>query len=940
MAIAAAAVLAATQCGGGGGSNPPTPPPTPPTLTTSVIGSGSLTCNPTGTSFPSGTWITLTATPAAGNRFAGWSGNLSGTTNPVTFKIVANLAATANFVDDQSQFTQGQWQFTKGDPAGLSTSLAYSNVKSWVLPTGNDFVADAARRATRPSGNLGDGISYLSATFDDSAWQQVQLPHDYAIAGPFTGTVSTSMGSLPSPGVVWYRKSFTQPAGDAGKSVFLDIDGAMSYSMVWLNAQFVGGWPYGYASYRVNLTPYVKFGESNLLAIRLDNPVPASSSYQAGSSRWYPGGGLYRNVRVVTTAPLHVAQWGTYLTTPTAWASSAQVDLKVTVQNESTAAATVSVATDVFEIDAQDQKVGAAVASIAAVDVQVPAGQKATTATSGTIANPKLWGTGPNQHPNRYVAVTTVKQGGATVDTYETRFGVRTIQFDPNLGFFLNGEHIKLNGVCMHHDLGALGAAVNVRALQRQLQMLVDMGTNALRTSHNPPAPELLDFADKMGILIMDEAFDVWASQKVDLDYHLLYPAWHEQDLRAMVRRDRNHPSVVMWSIGNEVGEQYSGAAGATIATELVGIVHQEDPTRPTISGMNYAKPTDPFSVPIDLIGLNYLGTGVRSGTPYYPEYHAAFPNKFIVGTETTSTLSSRGVYTFPVVSGLGVPASATDGELNTQVSSYDLYFASWSYAPDKEFISQDTWPYVGGEFVWTGFDYLGEPTPFDSARSTYFGIIDLAGFKKDRFYLYQARWRPDLPMAHILPHWTWPDRVGQVTPVHVYTTGDEAELFLNDVSLGRKQKGALESRLRWDDVVYAPGELKVVAYKNGAQWATDTVKTAGAATQLVLAPDRSTITADAKDLSFVTVTVADASGVLVPRSSNSMTFSVTGPGEIVATDNGDPTDRTAFPSLTRKAFNGLALAIVRAKTGQSGNIVVTATSSGLTQGTATIVAQ
>jgi beta-galactosidase len=576
------------------------------------------------------------------------------------------------------------------------------------------------------------------------------------------------------------------------------------------------------------------------------------------------------------------------------------------------------------------------------VIMQIAAGRNVTIKTKGTIANPKLWGTGLHQKPNRYVAITTVQQKGKTVDVYETPFGVRTLKFDPDAGFFLNGEHIKLNGVCNHHDLGALGAAVNYRALQRQLEMLADMGVNAIRTSHNPPAPELLDLADKMGFLIMDEAFDMWVRAKTALDYHLLYPDWHEQDLRAMLRRDRNHPSVIMWSIGNEVGEQGGGAAGAAVAEELTRICHEEDPTRPTISGMNSAGATSPFPAAIDAVGLNYTGTGVRGGPPQYPVFHKNFPDKFIVGSETTSTISSRGVYTFPVAPGLGAVASAKAGEEpeNRQVSSYDLYFANWSYSPDKEFAMQDKYPFLGGEFVWTGWDYLGEPTPFDASRSSYFGIIDLAGFKKDRFYIYQAYWRPELPMAHILPHWTWPDRVGQTTPVHVYTSGDEAELFLNGKSLGRKKKAQFEYRLRWDDVTYESGELKVVAYKGGKQWATDSVKTAGAAAKLLLTPDRSTIANDGKDLSFITLTVADKNAQMVPRSMHLIHFEISGPGEIVATDNGDPTDMTAFPSKDRKAFNGLALAIVRAKHGRKGEIVVVAKSDGLAEARTRIIAK
>jgi beta-galactosidase len=431
----------------------------------------------------------------------------------------------------------------------------------------------------------------------------------------------------------------------------------------------------------------------------------------------------------------------------------------------------------------------------------------------------------------------------------------------------------------------------------------------------------------------------VWERPKTALDYHLLFPDWHEQDLRALLRRDRNHPSVIMWSIGNEVGEQGGGEKGAALASKLVRICHEEDPTRPTVSGMNFASATSSFAAMIDVIGLNYQGVGIYGQPAQYPVFHQSFPNKLILGSETASTLSSRGVYTFPIASGLGTPASADAGEdpENRQISSYDLYFARWAYSPDKEFAIQDKYPYLGGEFVWTGWDYLGEPTPFDASRSSYFGIIDLAGFKKDRFYLYQSRWRPEYPMAHILPHWTWPDRVGQVTPVHVYTSGDEAELFLNGKSLGRKKKGPFEYRLRWDRVIYEPGELRVVAYQRGNQLATDSVKTAGAAVKLLLTPDRSTIANEGKDLSFLTLTVADKNGQMVPRSMTPIHFDISGPGEIVATDNGDPTDMTAFPSNDRKAFNGLALVIVRARRGQSGKIVVIARSNGLEEARTTI---
>jgi beta-galactosidase len=532
------------------------------------------------------------------------------------------------------------------------------------------------------------------------------------------------------------------------------------------------------------------------------------------------------------------------------------------------------------------------------------------------------------------VAVTTVKENGRVVDTYETPFGIRTFNFDPNNGLSINGAHLKINGVCNHHDLGALGTAVNRRALERQLEILHAMGCNAIRTSHNPPAPKLLELADRMGFLVMDEAFDTWRGNKRPDDYGGIFATWHEQDVRALVRRDRNHPSVFLWSIGNEIGEQGQGQDGANVAIELGKYVREEDPTRPITSAMNSASAGSPFAAAMDVLGLNYQGS--RLPNPQYGNFHQSFPDKFIYGSETASTISSRGEYTFPVADGYGVK-SGDRGEgrenANHQMSSYDLYFPPWATSPDMEFAAQDRFPYVGGEFVWTGFDYLGEPTPWggnDPSRSSYFGIIDLAGFPKDRYFMYQAKWRPDFPMAHLLPHWNWPDRVGQVTPVHVYTSGDEAELFLNGKSLGKRKKDEFQYRIRWDDVVYEPGELKVVAYKNGKEWATDSIKTTGPATQLQLKADRNVIDGDGHDLAFVTLTVADKDGLMVPRSKNPIHFAVTGPGVLVATDNGDATDLTIFSSPDRKAFNGLALAIIKAKRGQPGVITVTAKSEGL----------
>ncbi len=858
------------------------------------------------------------------------------------------------------------WRFTKGDPASNTVSLLYdvrraqtlrrfaaeadgnaainqtnqtanestnqiTVIKQWILPTGNAFIKDTSRKFVRPEGNLGDGVAYVQPDFDDSAWQQINLPHDWAIAGPFIRSGGGGMGRLPSAGIGWYRKQLSIPAGDAGKSLFLDVDGAMSYAMVWLNGQLVGGWPYGYQSWQVDLTPYVKPGDTNELVIRLDNPPD--------SSRWYPGGGIYRNIWLEKTGPVHVAHWGTYITTPAVSSSSATVNLKVSINNDSNEKANATVATEIFPLDAAGRKIGPAVAGIPPINLQLASKTNALVEGTATIANPKLWGPPPQQKPNRYVAVTTVSQDGKVADSYETPFGIRTIKFDPDEGFFINGEHVLLNGVCDHHDLGALGAAFNNRAAQRQLEMLADMGCNALRTSHNPPAPELLELADKMGFLVMDEMFDCWQRSKTPNDYHLLFDDWHEQDMRAQIRRDRNSPSVIMWSIGNEVGEQFGGTNGAALAKQLSDLVHDEEPTRPTTTAMNVARAGGAFAAAVDIDGLNYQGAGVRTAPGQYPAFHASFPDKMIFSSESADAWSSRGEYLFPVTTNLSTTPRSNSGQDNVkhQVSAYELYAAPFGSSADRVFASQEKNPFAGGEFVWTGWDYLGEPTPFDSSRSSYSGIIDLAGFKKDRFYLYQAHWRPDFPMAHILPHWTWPERVGQVTPVHVFTSGDEAELFLNGKSLGRKKKDDYEYRLRWDDVVYQPGVLKVVAYKNGKPWATDEVKTAGEPAKLKLESDRSIIGADGRDLSFVTVTVIDKAGVIAPRADNRVHFGIEGPGEIVATDNGDPTSFESFQSHDRKAFNGLGLVIVRGKVGQPGKIKLTATADGLQTGALSI---
>lgn len=822
-----------------------------------------------------------------------------------------------------------------------TVELSQEVLKPWILPSGNDFIKDPANRHVRPEGNPGGDFPFVQAEFDDSSWESVNLPHDWAISGPFQGgwdsEVSGGMGRLPVNGVGWYRKKLDIPSSELGRSVYLDVEGAMSYAMVWLNGNLVGGWPYGYNSWRLDLTPYINFGGDNQLAIRIDNP-----NY---SARWYPGAGLYRNVWLTITEPVHIAQWGTYITSSEVSSESAKVNMEITIDNKSEVDAEVEAETAIYILDEDDQRSGGIVASFS-TKAMVAANGREVARGAVVIANPRLWGPLPTQEPNRYVAVTTLKHNGAKIDVYETPFGIRKIEFDPNKGVFVNGEHIQLRGVNQHHDLGALGAAFNVRAAQRQLEMLQEMGANAIRTAHNPPSSDLLHLTDKMGFLVIDEIFDSWETKKTPHDFHLIFPDWSEPDTRAFIRRDRNHPSVIMWAFGNEVGEQYTGEAGAAVAKRLHDIVKEEDPTRPTTLGMNYAKPYMELPKVPDVIGLNYQGEGIRQdpifeGTdrirtkPQYGAFHEQFPDKVIYSSETASAFSSRGFYLFPVTD--AISSIARDGRGGdskaAHVSSYELYAVDFGSSADKVFGTIDRNPFVAGEFVWTGWDYLGEPTPYYSSRSSYNGIIDLAGFPKDRFYIYQAHWRPDFPMVHILPHWNWPERIGEVTPVHVFTSGDEVELFLNGESLGRKKKGEFEYRLRWDDVKYTPGKLEAVAYKEGKQWAEAVMETTGEAVQLQLTADRNIIDADGKDLSFITVKVVDDEGRMVPRSNNEIEFSIEGPGEIVATDNGDQTDLVAFPSRIRKAFNGLALVIVRANAGQEGEIIITAKSSGLKEG-------
>lgn len=819
-------------------------------------------------------------------------------------------------------------------------------LKKWILPSANFFIKDSLRKYIKPKGNPGANFPYVQSDFNDSNWEIVDLPHDWAIKKNFyignNAEVGGSMGRLPVQGVAWYRKKINIPISDSNKCVYLYIDGAMSYAIIWLNGHLVGGWPNGYNSFRMDLTPYILPGKQNQIAIRLDNP-----NY---SSRWYTGGGIYRNVWLEKVNYVHIAQYGMHIRTDNVSNKSARAKISVNVENNTSNIKKIRIVTNVYEINNKIRE--AKICSFPRKEILVFPNEIKSTNFETEINNPKLWEPYSFNKPNLYKAVTTLYDGNKKIDEYSINFGIRSIRFDSKNGLYINGKHIRIQGVNQHSDLGALGTAFNKRAAQRQLEILKDMGCNAIRFSHNPPAPELLDLTDSMGFLVVDEIFDCWQKGKTPLDYHLLFNDWHEADLRAFIMRDRNHPSIIEWSFGNEVGEQYTDKDGAKIAKELCDIIKEEDNTRPVTASMNYAKPDMPFPKFTDVLSINYQGEGIRYDSAYsmlkgihtkplYDAFKNSFPNKMIQSSETSAALSSRGTYTFPVANNFGAPVTDSTGgnSKDMVVSDYGLYTAAFGASPDKVFNKLDLHPFVAGEFVWSGFDYIGEPTPYYEARSSYSGVIDLAGFKKDRYFLYQSRWRPELPMVHILPHWTWPDRIGKITPVHIFSSGDEAELFLNGHSLGRKKKLKNDYRLRWDNVVYEAGTLKCIAYKKGKVWAIDSVQTAGKPARIKLIADRDSILNDGKDISFITVNIIDNKGVLVPNANNYITFTISGLGELVATDNGYPADLTSFSSNKRSAFNGMAIAILRTRCGKTGNIEITASSEGIASSTIKIYA-
>lgn len=811
--------------------------------------------------------------------------------------------------------------------------------------------ASAPRSANFDEGwkfNLGDSAAYSQPDFNDSSWRSLNLPHDWAIEGDFSkeNPSGTGGGALPG-GIGWYRKTFTVPGYKEGEKVYIDFDGAYMNTTVYINGHELGTRPYGYASFSYDITPWLKEGD-NVIAVKVDNS-------DQPNSRWYSGCGIYRHVWLRKLDAIHVAQWGTYVTTSDITPDSATVNIATTVDNTSATDAEVTLTTRV--IDPQ----GKVAATVTASD-NIAAGKSATVNQTARVADPQLWSL---DNPALYSVVTDVAVGGKTVDTYQTTTGIRTIEFTADKGFFLNGEQVKINGVCMHHDLGALGAAVNTRAIRRQLEILQEMGVNAYRASHNPPAPEVLALCDSMGILVMDEAFDMWRKRKTERDYARFFDEWHERDLTDLVTRDRNHPSIIMWSIGNEVLEQWSDAAADTLSLEeanlilnfghgadklakdgdemsvnsmltakLADIVKQLDPTRPVTAGMNEPNPGNHLikSGALDVIGLNYHDE-------WYDDAEKNYPGKPLLGSETVSALMTRGYYKNPSDSIIIAPKrwDIPYEDPSFACSAYDNEHVPWGTTHENSLrrMKDDR---VMGQFIWTGFDYIGEPTPYGwPARSSYFGIVDLAGFPKDVYYMYQSEWRPDKTVLHLFPHWNWTP--GQtVDLLAYYNNADEVELFVNGKSQGVRSKGDGEYHVMWR-VPFEPGTIKAVSRKAGKTVAEQVINTAGEPAQIRLTPDRATIAADGNDLSFVTVEILDSDGNLCPTAVNEVTFTVEGAGQNEGVDNGNPISLERFKADSRKAMAGKALLIVR-NNGKKGDINVKAVSPGLSDATVTLKAK
>lgn len=761
---------------------------------------------------------------------------------------------------------------------------------------------------------------YSDAATDDATWRTLNLPHDWSVELPFDSTSPTGNGGgALRGGTGWYRKTFALPHSDKGKKIFIHFDGVYRNSEVWINGHSLGVRPNGYISFQYDLTPYVKFGaEKNMIAVKVDNA-------DQPNSRWYSGSGIYRNVWLEKVNPIHVDHWGTFITTPTVNGNEAIVRCTTNISEVNNKAA-YTLSTTVVDANGR---------TVAQASAPVNSERKEAVQTI-KISQPHLWSI---EQPYLYKAISQLKSGKKVLDTYETTFGIRSFYFDAAKGFFLNGKPVKIIGVCNHHDLGALGTAFNTRAAERQLQILKDMGCNGLRTSHNPPAPELLDLCDKMGFIVMDEAFDMWAKQKTKYDYHLYWAEWHKRDLEDQIRRDRNHPSVFMWSVGNEIPEQGGDAkkgdtTGRTIGRELVRIVKSLDTTREVVTANDQTGTWNNIigSGAFDLVGYNY-----HHGE--WASFPQRWPGKKFIVTESTSALETRGFYDLVNSDSIrrwprrwDIPFKNPTGGYT--VSAYDNISAPWGSIHEESLKALLKNDHVSGMYIWTGFDYIGEPTPYPwPARSSYFGIVDLAGFPKDVYYLYQGLFTTK-PVLHIYPHWNW-SKGDTVDVVCYYNNADEVELFLNGKSQGIKHKSSDDLHVKWR-LPFEAGTVKAVSRKAGKIILRKEINTAGAPAKLLLKADRTAISANGEDLSFVTVTVVDKDGNVVPTANNLIQFKVSGEGFIAGVDSGDPVTHESFKGVSHTALNGLALAIVQS-TNKAGTITLTASSNGLPSSTITL---
>lgn len=796
--------------------------------------------------------------------------------------------------------------------------------------------------------SLADDSLAARPEFVDSGWRKLNLPHDWAIEGDFSqdNPSGTGGGALPG-GVGWYRKTFVAENKDKGKHFRIEFDGVYMNSEVFINGTCLGKRPYGYISFSYDLTPYLKWGEKNVIAVRVDNA-------EQPNSRWYSGCGIYRNVWLLKTGDVCVAEWGTYVTTAKVDGQGASLNLVTTLENTGKENADVTVRSVLK--DAEGKEVAQAESP-----ANVVAEKSAEIAQELQVTSPQLWDV---EHPYLYSLVTEVMKGGQCVDRYVTPVGIRTFSFDAAKGFVLNGKPTKINGVCMHHDLGCLGAAVNVRAMERQLQMLKEMGCNGIRCSHNPPAPEWLDLCDRMGFIVMDEAFDMWRKKKTAYDYSLYFNEWHERDLHDFILRDRNHPSVFMWSIGNEVLEQWSDAQADTLSLEeanlilnfghsadmlakegevsvnslltkkLADFVKALDPTRPVTAGCNEPNPANHLfrSGALDIIGYNYHNVNI-------PDVPRNFPGKPFIITESNSALMTRGYYRMPSDEMFIWPERWDKPfyDATFACSSYDNCHAPWGNTHEENLLLTKKNDFISGQYVWTGFDYIGEPTPYGwPARSSYFGIIDLAGFPKDVYYLYQSEWS-NKQVLHLFPHWNW--TAGQDVDMWCYyNQADEVELFVNGKSQGVKAKDENHLHVVWR-VKYEPGSVKVVARKDGKVVGEKEIRTAGEPKKIRLTPDRNTLNADGKDLSFVTVEIVDAEGNLCPLADNLVHFEVEGNLFIAGVDNGSQTSMERFKDNKRKAFNGKCLVVLQ-NDGKAGAARLKAVAEGLEDAVVEIVSE